>query len=289
MGDLCNAVLVIGQSQLVWVGDAASIATWGRIEGSISAGEISDIATLERIGAEYVAARAQPVVAHVVEIASNGPKLGTDIQLGDTLTAGSDSDLRVVGATWALDSDGELRGVPELETPLEALPDAADRKVRAIIDAYGGLAGASAPPVDRGTNIPAGKLRTSKMASWGWATAADLDNAYDPTVEEGDGGMWGEPHEVEEPARLYEWVVNCRTHDDDGLQLTFGTSRFELYIDDAPIDPPFVIEVGELETRVAQQIYGPSLVVKGQKVRPVNLDNGGHEQGSVEVWATEPT
>lgn len=286
---LCNAVLIRHKTGYTWVTDSVSIGMWGRIEGFLSVGEMDDPAAIQQVGIQYLEAHSQPTVSHVVEIARNGPVAGEDFDLGDTLTAGGTIDLRCVGITYALQPDGTLRAVPELSSPRDEFEKQTARTIDRMIANAGGTSGASAPPISTGTSIKAGRVSTVKLDSWSWSDPSELDDPWDPEVEPGDGGSWGQPFEIEEPLRLCEWTINCEWQDRDEEQVTDGITRFQLYLDDAPLgDLPFIITIGETEKEGRQPIYGPAVVMPGQLIRPVCLDNGGHHSGSITVHATDP-
>lgn len=281
---LCNAVLVIYKTDMVWVEDAASIATWGRVEQPLSIGNISDRSVAVTIGEQFLELYSQPTVSYTVELASNAP----DLDLGDLVDIDSDLDIRCMEVAYEIGSDGNIVRVPSLSTPLQDALTRKRRRLDELITAVGGTYGETAPPLDTGSSIKAGKLNLVKLASWSWSTADDLDNAWDPAIAEGDGGMWGSPFEIEEPCRLYEWVINCRWKDDDDVQLTTGDTSFEIYVDDAEMPVRFFQTVDETSDRASQNIYGAAFLNKGQKIRPVNLVNGAHEQGSISIYAAEP-
>lgn len=285
---IVNAVLVEYATDFLWVIDSASVAQYDRIEDYISV-DTRDAAVATAIGVEYLSRRAQPLVSHVVEISPDGPKFGRDFDIGQTLTASADTDLVVVGGSFELDPDGTWRRVPELSSPLQEAQARSNRVFDRLVAVAGGDARASAPPKDTGLQLEIGKLGTVTIPSWSWSSSDELDDQWEPGVLPGDGGQFGQPYEVEEACRAYEWVINCEFEDNDGDQFTWGTSSFELYLNDAPLSPPFIIDIPATEKHGRQDIFGPALLVPGNKLRPRNLVNGGHEGGSITIRATDPT
>lgn len=281
---LCNAVLVIGKNRMMWVEDQASIDQWDRVEDSITVGEITDPNQMLEIGQLYLSIYSQPVESITAELSSTAP----DMALGRTATVGSYTDVQCVGKTFSLDDTGTLVVKPEFTTRLEDDLRLKREKLDRMIKGMGGTFGSSAEPLDLGTNITSGKIDSLKLESWSWSKATDLDNMWDPDVQEGDGGIFGHPYEMEEPGRLYKWLINCRAYDDFGDQLTIGDTAFELYLDDAPMPTRFIIVLGPTDETKEQFIYGPAYVRAKQTLRPVNLYNGGHEQGTIQLLGTIP-
>lgn len=280
---LCNAVWVMGRTKSVWRTNSASIEEFDRVEGSISVTEIDDLPTLEAIGDAYLDLYAFPTESYVIETITDAPAVG----VGGLVNVSGTEDLRVVEMAYKLE-DGRLVGVPVVSSPLQETIQRKRRQLDTMIKAVGGTFGTSASPIDLGSGIKSGRIESRKLESWTWSDFSDLDNAWDPTVGEYDGGMFGSPYRMEEPARLIEWSVEARAFDDDDEQITVGPTTFELYIDDAPISPPFVITLSATETKKSQYIYGPATVFKGTMIRPVNLLNGGHAQGTVQLLGAEP-
>lgn len=281
---LCNAVLVIGKTQSVWRVNAGSISTYGRIEDSVATPDIDDLPTLEAIGDQFLELYAWPTESYTVELISDAP----DVELGLTVTLEDQPNVQVVEKAFTLDSTGRFTSLPILSTPLQELLKRKKTFMDRMIQAVGGTFGTTARAISLGSGVDTGKVNTRKLESWSWSTHEDLDNPWDPDTEDFDGGTFGHPYEFEEPARLYEWVINCRVEDDDGEPLTVGNTIFELYLNDAPMSPPFFIVLGPSDTQGRQFIYGPAFVSKGHMMRPVNLENGGHEQGTIQLLGADP-
>jgi hypothetical protein len=283
---IVNAVLLTSKIAPRWVTDSGSIATWGRIEDTLSVGDIDDPGLIDVIGAEYLSVRSQPMESKFYEIADvSGQVAGVDYREGDTL---ADPDLRVMELGFALEPDGRLVGRPALETKFEERFRRNAARIERLIAEGGGAAPVSARAADTGSGIEAGKLGPRQLTSWSWSTGEDLESltTADPTDEE----TW-QAYPVDEPVRLTEMVLECRHRDGDNEEVATGPTRFRLVINGSVVTGPgpsfYDVVVEDDEDRNSVPIFGTTFVLKGGTVSVRKISNGGHVNGSVTIFASE--
>jgi hypothetical protein len=269
---LTNAVLIAWRDGYRWVTDPSSISTWGRIESFLSVGDVSDLSVVDAIGAEYLSARSQPRTSHVAEVEpTTGDVPGVNVDLGDTATVAGET-LECVGLTysWGTDNEDGLRKVPEFATRLDARLAESERAVERLIVAGGGRSAISAPPVDRGTDVATGKVRTVSVPPWSWNASEDLDDTSD----------W-QPWTAEEPVRLTGWSVRCDASEAD------GTSTFRWRAYGAANNGLVTISLTSSQDYAFVPLYGYSVLVKGATLAPFVEANGGHKNGAVQFYGAE--
>lgn len=278
---LTNAVFIRYRGGFRWVEDLASIAEWGRIESLISVGDLTDLAVIDELGAQYLATRSQPRTAYVatVQPTGDGDIAGDDYDLFDTVTAEGHDGIPVVGVTHKLDGLGRLVPLPELGSPLYESETQAGRKLARMVAEAGGSTGDSATPIDTGSGVPTGKIGQIAIPPWSWNRASELSAG---------GGFPRYP--VQQPMRLHKWRIECRVDaGGTGFEAPTGDSVFVLHKNGAPISPPFVITLGPSETTAEQPIFGPAFMTEPETLYPVCTTNGGHHSGSITVTAVDPT
>lgn len=119
---LTNALLVRWADGFVEVADAPSIATNGRHEGFLSAGNAPSIEEATRTGQGVLArfATDNEKVTAMFEAIDDTDRPYTGFGVGDTITVpdstGAAATRRVAGITVTEDEDGVLLFVPELQS-----------------------------------------------------------------------------------------------------------------------------------------------------------------------------
>lgn len=272
MGRLCNAVLVIHGRGMDWVTDAGSVATWGRMEDSISVGTLADAAAVQAVGEAFLAERSQPQTSTVarVQTIEGSPAPGVDYDLADTLTAGTASGVRVLGLDYRMNGVGGFDVVPQLATKEQEGAREAERRLERMVAEAGGTSGSSATPIDFGTTIRPGKVATRNVREWSWRASDELDET---DVD------W-QPFVAPEPMRLYEWRVDC-----DNDEAT-GDSIFEFRVNGVH-DGLLNIVIGASETSASVPLYGYEVLVLNDVFRPRCSTNGGHTNGAVQLRAAD--
>jgi len=284
---IVNAVLLTSKIAPRWVTDSGSITTWGRIEDTLSVGDVDDPDLIDVIGAEYLSVRSQPLVSHVYEVADVvGQAPVADFREGDTL---ADPELRVIDMGMSVADDGRLSiDSLELNTFLEERFRRNAARIERLIAEGGGAAPVSARAADTGSGIDAGKLQPRQLTSWSWSTGEDLESltTADPTDEE----TW-QAYPVDEPVRLTEMVLECRHRDGDNEEVATGPTRFRLVINGSVVTGPgpsfYDVVVEDDEDRNSVPIFGTTFVLKGDTVSVRKISNGGHVTGSVTIFASE--
>lgn len=154
---LVNSLLVRYANGHIEVNDAASIATWDRHEGFLDLGDVSEVATVERLARENLALTAQPVVSVTAQVDDSNPADGhsvfVDFGMGDSVTVETTSgplDLRLVSASVEEDDDGNLDVVCEWGTTRDSLEEQNNRWLARTSN--GTLDGRSPTPVPSPTS-----------------------------------------------------------------------------------------------------------------------------------------
>ena len=284
---IVNAVLLTSKIAPRWVTDAGSISTWGRIEDTLSVGEMDDPVLIDSIGAEYLSVRAQPMLSYVYEVPDEtGVVGGVDYREGDTLT---DPALRVIELQFSHAPDGRFVAKPTLSSKLEELARRNGKRIERLIAEGGGSSPVSAQPADTGSGIEAGKLDARQVTSWTWTTEDDLEVLWaEPDDEEG----W-QRYTIDEPLRLTEMHLECDFEDADGFQVADGPTRFRLLINDvAPVSIPLLgsipidVEVASNQTTATVPIFGGTILSKGDNVSVSVVSAGNHINGAVSLFGS---
>lgn len=149
------------------VGDAAAQAIWGKKQGFLQLGSVTEYDEVTRIALAVMAFQSDPLVATTlgVEPSGAGDEPYVDYQVGDTITApesdGSTSVQRVVSLTVVEDDNGEVTYANELKASFIVEEEAFNRQLKALLN--GTLKGRSqvANPLPTGTRARAGWQRGS--------------------------------------------------------------------------------------------------------------------------------
>jgi len=285
---IINAVLMISSKTLPrWVTDAASITAWGRLEDTQSVGDIADHATIDAIGAAWLAPRSQPLVSHTVKtINTTGSTAGVDYLEGDTVTA-PDGAARVMELGFQLAPTGRFTPTPGLNSPLEEELRRSDTKLQRMIAAAGGASPVSNPATQTGSNIVSGKRVARVVDRWSWRDSAELDPEY-WDVDEEEVKAW-QPATLEEPTVITSIVIDCDFED------STGPSVFVYMVNGvAPLSipalggiPTFItVPNGAGHGEVA--MYGHNWLGKNDRPCVACVTNGGHTNGSVTMNGSNP-
>jgi hypothetical protein len=283
---MVNAVLVVRKGLPIWVFDFAAIVQWGRLEDTMSVGEIDDVGVATDIANAWLDVRSQPLEAAVyAAIDVDGAIGGVDYVEGDRL---ADPDLRVTEISFELRPDGQLSSTPTLASRLEENYNRNQAKVDRLIAEAGGTAPSTGRADETGSGIESGKLQARQVTSWSWSTEEDLFNLItdDPDDEE----AW-QPYPIDEPVRLTEMVLECQHLDGDGFPNASGSTRFRLAVNGVAVTGPgpsfYDVVVGSTEDRDQVSIFGTTIVRKGDTVSCIKITDGGHLNGSVTLMGSE--
>ena len=275
---IINAVLVMNGGFPRWVTDAGSITSWGRIEGTMSVGSISDPATVDALGAAYLLTRAQPIYSSTLQVASTtGAVAGVDYREGDTVSTDG-TTLRCVELAFNLAADGTMQATPGMISPLEQQVREADNKLDRMIADAGGATPISSPPIDTGSGVPTGKLNQRQVLQSSWQAATEL----------ADATKWHDSP-VSEPMRVAEIVLAAKD-----ITATTGPTTFRLQRNGADLlsipafgSVPTEVTLTSSQTYKAIPVFGHTLFVKGDTLRLYPTVNGGHAVGSVTAFGTD--
>lgn len=265
----CNAVLCLYRDGQRWVTDAASIAARGRLAKQLPLGSISDVDTVDDIGAAYVDAYGVDAVSFTAGVV---PGVSLGVGLGDSFTLGSEAGVRLVGRSGRVQGDDLALSI-EVSSPLQERRLRVERTVERAVEAAGEGAAAAAPAIDTGSGIPVGTVSTKQLGSaWSIYRKEDLEDT-DPLP----------PLVIEEPTRLYEWRVQGDNSEAD------GDTVVELWMNGSILGGlPFEITLGSGDEEASQFIFGPALAVKGDWLQPVVTAAGNHKNVSIQVYGSDP-
>ncbi len=285
---IVNAVLMVSNKTLPrWVLDAASIAQWGRLEDTQSVGDIEDPATIDAIGAAWLAARSQPLVSHTVETHNTtGATAGVDYVESDTVTA-PDGPARVMELAFTLAPTGRFTPVPGLNSPLEEQLRRTEAKLDRMIAAAGGASPVSNPATQTGSNIVAGRRDAWVIDRWSWRDKGELDPDYwDP--EEEEVRAW-QPATLEEPTVATSIVVDCDFDEATGpstfIYLVNGVAPLSIpALGGLPITVTVPADSGHGEI----PLFGATFLNKNDRPSVACIVNGGHTNGSITMNGANP-
>lgn len=121
------------------IDDAAAVAAWGRKEGFLQLGGVSDRDQAERVALGVLAFLAAPRVTTTLGIEPTGTadEPYVDFLVGDSITApaedGSSSEQRVVSLTVSEDDNGEVTFANELNAPFLLAEEAFNRQLKKLL------------------------------------------------------------------------------------------------------------------------------------------------------------
>lgn len=274
---IANALLVQGARSQVWVTNPTSISTWGRIEDTISIGEVADTATLTAVGNAILNIHSQPRTSTTVEFLGNTGVPGFDFKVDDSLSLDdgvSTQTVRCKGITYTWDintNEVVSTKVPELSSPLDAAESEVNRSIERLIANSGGSSLASSAPLSLGTDIPIGRVKVVDTTPWSWATSDDLD--YNPTG-------W-QPWVCTSPLRLLTWMVQA-----DKSTAT-SNSKFRFWVNGVVANPLLTLEMSASETYDRVEMYGYAVLYRDDVIYPACTKNGGHSNGSIQFRTSE--
>lgn len=268
---LVNAVRVVTSKRRRWVEDAASIATYGRLEAVLSVGELQHDTNdaVDAIGAAYLEAHASPLESVVADVDG---AVGLDV--GDTATVAGET-LRVVGLTKSVEPDGTFRVVPEWSSLLQEAQFDRERVVERMIARYGGGFAAAATLFGGIEKLEGGRIGEIDGMRWSSQSLLDLEDEPWP--------VW----KVEKPGRMYEFTINGLSYDDEEMeQIAFADTIIGLSVNGTLITP-FFATLGEMEDEASFPLYGYAFLYQDDEVWPVVGQDGGHENVSITVRSCE--
>lgn len=277
-----NAVAIAYPGGVRWRVDAAAIAAFGdRVEGALDVGDVDDLAAIDRIGDQWLAAHSGPRTSTVVgvEPTGAGDQPGDAFDVRQTVNAAGD-DLECVGLSfgWGGGREDRMEAAPEFSTRLDARRADTTRALDRMIARAGGATAASATSLDLGTKIPTGKVAEVQIPPWSWGTKDSLTAL-------GLLSGW-QRFPIETPCRLYKWTVTC---DNSGAT---GSSQFRINI--ARVAGGAVewnglldIVLTSAETTKTVPIWAYFRGYQGDLIFPSVVAAGGHSNGSIKVVASE--
>lgn len=301
-----NVMLVRDRGLFEWVNNISQ-SLYGRRGGrSLQVGSVDDPTTLGSMAAMFLLSKIKPGESVIVETT---PLLDFAAAPGDSITM-EDRLLRVSEVAMELNSEGNLRSVPVLNTPFQQMVQESEKRLDRVIKENGGPAESKA--LDTGTEVRSGKLNPIRLTSWSWNQPEDLDSeewSSDPYEPIG----W-QPFTVEETCRLWQIEVSCKWAEPDGvggyMKITEMDSVFTLFLDgqravmgrgDRDNRTGFINVIvpeelslnkrngtpQDLEVTGRASIYAPSTLLAGQRISVSCTQNGGHVEGSITVSAVE--
>lgn len=281
-----NSVLVVSEKTAIIVGHDESIDVNGPrpAKAPIRTGKVTDERTMRELGEAYLAPRAWPGRTRAIEVT---PMTEFDADPGDSGTVDGVPDLQVASIKLELEHGGLLRKVPVFETAYQrAIRDSTRRVDRLLRDA--GAMG-SVRIIDGGTQIKTGRIGSVKLVSWGFDYAEDLEFIE---WDLDDEPSWRR-YVVDEKARLCRCVISADTHEPDGDggsdKVTTGDTQIQVLINSQPIpSTPWYVTLGENQTEVHSQLWGPALILPGTKLSIAGAGYGGHINGTVTLYASDP-
>lgn len=194
-----TALLVRYAGGYTVVEDAAAIAAWGRREGFLQLGGVSDRDQAERVALGVLAFQGAPRVTTTLGIEPTGTADNpyVDFVVGDSITApdetGSSSQQRVVSLTVVEDDNGEVSFANELKAPFLIAEEAFSRQLKKLLNgSIGGHTQAANPlptgsvtRADTGDSIGALRDYTNKQLL---ARAAEAQTT--PNANTQSGSTW---------------------------------------------------------------------------------------------------
>lgn len=121
------------------IDDVAAVATWGRKEGFLQLGGVSDRDQAERVALAVLGFLGAPRVTTTIGIEPTGvaDEPYVDFLVGDSITApdegGTTSEQRVVSLTVSEDENGELTFANELKAPFLLAEEAFNRQLKKLL------------------------------------------------------------------------------------------------------------------------------------------------------------
>jgi hypothetical protein len=272
---IVNAVRITSNKARQWVVDTGSIATHGRWEGVLEAGEADDFWIRQRIGQAHLASRAQPSRSIVAEVVPDG----LTFSIGDFVSVAGEPR-RVVGITRRLNANGDWDLIPEFETIDQLNRKSGDAAVSRLTRTSGSPVAAPVRDGSSRSTVETGRISDLQSQRWSWTDLAD--------IEPGDWQVWS----VDRPCRITDFAVECDTFETvDGVQekvtIPGQFTSMTFTVNGQLLEIPPIINLNHLQGSQQLPVFAALKLRRNDRVRIRLISDGGHINGSVTLRWTD--